>query len=57
MKISSFLSYHLQNKKRRRVLITFATPPSSAIIDKNNTYGDFLVVSFFQRTVNSKSPV
>lgn len=33
------------------------TPPSSAIIDKNNTYGDFLVVSFFQRTVNSKSPV
>lgn len=33
------------------------TPPSSAIIDKNNTYGDFLVISFFQRTVNSKSPV
>lgn len=33
------------------------TPPSSAIIDKSNTYGNFLVVSFFQRTVNSKSPV
>lgn len=39
------------------VQITFAHTPSSAIIDKNNTYGDFLVVSFFQRTVNSKSPV
>lgn len=42
-------------KKRLRACAT--TPPPSAIIDKSNTYGDFLVVSFFQRTVNSKSPV
>lgn len=46
-------------KKRLRACCKSLLPtsPSSAIIDKNNTYGDFLVVSFFQRTVNSKSPV
>ena len=58
-------TYHLQPaymtifKKRLRACCKslLPTPPSSDIIDKSNTYSDLLVVSFFQRTVNSKSPV